>query len=72
MCHDRRRGGVAGAPDWRGPGGAGSSLDGIGDHLVVHVRWNDAQASCLGGCRLPSEAEREYASRDGSQGEKYP
>ena len=35
--------GVRGA-SWRAPGGSGSSLDGIGDHPVVHVSWNDAQA----------------------------
>ncbi|QRZ12767.1 SUMF1/EgtB/PvdO family nonheme iron enzyme [Paracoccus methylovorus] len=30
--------------NWRLPKGAGSSLEGRGDHPVVHVSWNDAQA----------------------------
>ncbi|HEY3260643.1 MAG TPA: SUMF1/EgtB/PvdO family nonheme iron enzyme [Pseudonocardiaceae bacterium] len=35
--------GVRGA-DWAHPGGRDSSIDGRGDHPVVHVSWNDAVA----------------------------
>ena len=58
--------------DWRHPLGAGSSIDGLSDHPVVHVAHADAEAYARwAGKRLPTEAEWEFAARGGLDGAEY-
>jgi formylglycine-generating enzyme required for sulfatase activity len=62
---------VAGA-DWRHPAGPDSSIEGRGNHPVVDMAYEDAQAYARWlGRELPSEAQWEFAARGGLEGATY-
>jgi formylglycine-generating enzyme len=58
--------------NWRHPTGPGSSIDDRDNYPVVHIAKEDAERyAAWRGCRLPSEAEWEYAARGGLEGARY-
>lgn len=60
------------AADWRHPRGPGSSIEGLQNHPVVHIAFDDALAYSRWAHKdLPSEAEWEFASKGGSDGTEF-
>jgi formylglycine-generating enzyme required for sulfatase activity len=58
--------------DWRHPRGPASSLDGLENHPVVHVAFEDVEAYAKWiGKEIPTEAEWEFAARGGLDGAQY-
>jgi len=58
--------------DWRHPQGPDSSIDGLGNHPVVHIAYADVEAYAVwAGKEIPTEAEWEHAARGGIENAVY-